>query len=102
MDHCLEYLFKDLVNFLFNKVVGPVCELVSPGRGGIVPFYDAARHNLEVVLNGHLDFLNGRGKDLVSFSGLLEPVATRLGNTGVVRAATAVPSKQVGGVLGKI
>lgn len=71
---------------LLGELVGLVAE--SLGTLG-----DLARDNLEVVLKGNLELLNGGGS-----AGALDLVATGLDDLGEVAAATTVPGKQVGGV----
>lgn len=91
LEELLDLLVDELVDLL-GELVGLVAELL----GGLD---NLARDNLEVLLNGKLELLNGRGHLL----GLgLDLVATGLEDLGVVGAATAVPGEQVGGLTGDV
>lgn len=72
-------------------------ELLGLGADILGTLDNLARENLEVLLNGLLEVIDGGLLGL-----LLDSVAASLDDGSVVVAATAVPGEDVGGVAGNV
>jgi hypothetical protein len=84
-------LLEELLNLLLDEVVDLVGELLGLAGEDLSAVDDLARDDLDLVLDGGLDVLEG-GRSTGSL------VATGSENLRVVAAATTVPGEEVGGV----